>query len=191
MCEKPYRFWNLNFCCRFNGQEVQVEAAKKVEFEKHRSIRRLPPIYHSVPTPGKLNYLPYQQQIIHHSSTSSPIWPSRDVGNWQTEGWPCWWVAPFASLNVQQCQLCQMASMVFFFGVLHFLCFLDDTQFWVILVSDTTGSCHFLFHSTQCHTSNCPNTTVTLDHQTAPKNATKIKITQHNSHNSRSLHNSA
>ena len=41
-----------------------------------------------------------QNQRSHvSSSTSSPIWPSRDVGNWRTEGWPCWSVFLLFFLN--------------------------------------------------------------------------------------------
>ena len=49
--------------CRSDGQEVKVEAAEKVEFEKHRSIRRLSPIYHPVPSPGKLFQMKLKSKI--------------------------------------------------------------------------------------------------------------------------------
>ena len=54
--------------CRSDGQEVKVEAAEKVEFEKHRNLRRLSPIYHSVPSPGELFQV--KLKIKDHSQNS-------------------------------------------------------------------------------------------------------------------------
>ena len=70
--------------CRPDGQEVEVEAAEKVEFEKHRSIRCLSPIYHPVPSPGELFQV--KLKIKDHTYLPPPALPFGRLGMLETDG---------------------------------------------------------------------------------------------------------